>query len=172
MDRIGEQIRSKWISIAIGAGTLVLALIAFSGICWGTLVAWSGLAGFGFWEFFGLAIVVAAVVLMIRPIGRRFQAFWAGAVHIGHDDSPTVEVSNAPASAAPAGIPATSTPAAETDGVDCSDKESWRALYDQLSEEERREFKALMAKYCGCSAPEAAGDSVSGENPASGAVGT
>lgn len=154
MERYGAEIRSKWKLMVIGASTVVLALIAFSGICWGTLSA-CGMFGmsWGFWHVFGLAGAALVLLLALRPLGRRWyrdgraSAAEAAADHLGTEGH-----------AGEAG-PAGSAEAVRHDAIDaasrtaCDDgNDSWRELYAQLSEEERQEFKALMAKYCGCSA--------------------
>lgn len=152
MERYGAEIRSKWKLMVIGASTVVLALIAFSGICWGTLSA-CGVFGmsWGFWHVFGLAGAALVLLLALRPLGRRwYRAGREPAADAATDaDEPTQRSMPADATEAPGrhdAIDAASRTACD-DGND-----SWRELYAQLSEEERQEFKALMAKYCGCSA--------------------
>lgn len=132
MQTNGIGIRNRVLVIAVGAGTVVLALIAFSGICWGTLSAVGGwLSAWTFWEFFALWIAIAAVALMMRPLGRRLQ--WR---RTDPGTSP-----NAAGNLAPAGV----------ESSECRrQRASWREMYDQLSDDERAEFKALMQKYCGC----------------------
>ncbi len=161
MERYGAEIRSKWKLMVIGASTVVLALIAFSGICWGTLSA-CGVFGlsWGFWHVFGLAGAALVLLLALRPLGRRwYRAGRESAAETAVDAAePTMPTERStpteratPADAAEA--------AGRHDAIDaasrtaCDDgNDSWRELYAQLSDEERQEFKALMAKYCGCSA--------------------
>lgn len=155
MERYGAEIRSKWKLMVIGASTVVLALIAFSGICWGTLSA-CGVFGmsWGFWHVFGLAGAALVLLLALRPLGRRWyragrEAAADAATDAAEPTMPTQRSMPADATEAPGRhdvIDAASRTACD-DGND-----SWRELYAQLSEEERQEFKALMAKYCGCSA--------------------
>ncbi|MBS1911867.1 MAG: hypothetical protein JST22_07765 [Bacteroidetes bacterium] len=111
----------RWTFITIGAGTIVLALIVFSGICWGTFTICGGwLRRWGFWEILVGMMLLGGLAIFLVPtmLRRRAERF--------------MRVSNL----AP--------PECNVAGND------WRDLYNQLSEAERQEFKALMAKYCGC----------------------
>ena len=145
MDRTDDVTRNRWLLIAIGAGTMVLALLVFSGICWGTLMACGVIVvHMEFWEVLAISGLTAGLLLMLRALVRNLRrsrslnarlAHTPGAAALTHPTEPI------------------STPAPEPTEppVDCDDSTGWRALYDQLSDEERKEFKALMAKFCGCS---------------------
>ncbi|MDB5036416.1 MAG: hypothetical protein JWQ98_3657 [Chlorobi bacterium] len=120
MDWKNEYRNNKGKLFAIGAGALVLALIAFSGICWGTLAmcgSWVSNIQFSFWELLGISSAGTIGILFLRPLRRRRPA-------------PPAEV-----------IPV---------AVDLPPQEgpSWRAMYDQLSPEERLAFRSMMEKFC------------------------
>jgi hypothetical protein len=128
--------KTRILLYTIGAGTLVLALMAFSGVCWcvfsvcgdsesGVLVE--------YWELFGLATVTLMGTFIFRSVRRRRAD--------SHPASPSFpeppDVSN-----------------------ERSETGNWRDLYDQLSPEERQEMKQLLNKYCAPScSDETCGDS-------------
>jgi hypothetical protein len=109
--------------LVIGAGALVLALIAFSGLCLGTLTLCgvrNAASSLGFWEIFGALSVVVATFLMVRPLRNRRAAGAAG-----HTVEPAI------------------------DDRPADQRADWRELYDQLSLDEQQALKALMAKHLG-----------------------
>ena len=128
MDWKNEYRNNKGKLFAIGAGALVLALIAFSGLCWCALgVCSEYIAGirFSYWEILGISSTSFVGLLLIRPLGKRWLA-------------------SGPASPQ-APLPPLDPPAAEPEEERHG---GWRELYDKLSQEERKAFKALMEKYC------------------------
>jgi hypothetical protein len=142
MDWKNEYRNNKGKLFAIGAGALVLALIAFSGLCWCALgVCSEYIAGvrFSYWEILGISSTSFVGLLLIRPLGKRWLA-------TGSSIGSSSPMSSPAAVAAPV-VPAADHPepdltrSAESSG-------GWRDLYDKLSQEERRAFKALMEKYC------------------------
>jgi hypothetical protein len=76
MDWKNDVIQSRWKLIAIGVSVLALALIAFSGVCWGTLSlcglrAWLAVE---FWDFFAVTCASTVAFFLVRPIRRRLAA--------------------------------------------------------------------------------------------------
>jgi len=129
MDWKNEYRNNKGKLFAIGAGALVLALIAFSGLCWSLQGLCSDyIAGirFTYWEIVGISSVSFVGLLLIRPIGKHWLS----------------SRSNAPAPAPEEHLIEPATPPAKEESG------SWRDLYAQLSQDERQAFKALMEKYC------------------------
>ncbi len=129
MDWKNEYRNNKGKLFAIGAGALVLALIAFSGLCWSLQGLCSDyIAGirFTYWEIVGISSVSFVGLLLIRPIGKHWLSSRSDASY--SDAQGIIE-------------PAAAPPVAEESG-------SWRDLYAQLSQDERQAFKALMEKYC------------------------
>jgi hypothetical protein len=127
-----NEYRNKRLLFAIGAGAAVLALIAFSGICWGALGlcgAWTEAFRLDFWEFVALSgtIVVAFVLLRSfrkQPVVDPIQPF---ATVVDSDDSFEL-------------------PPLQLDERRQGKSGGWKQLYDQLSRDERELFKAMIAK--------------------------
>lgn len=106
---------------AIGAGTLLLALMAFSALCFGVIHVchrWLAMAVLSFWEILGVSITSFFGFILIRSIYRRRSSMADNSISRRLRES-----------------------------VECRSG-SWRELYDQLSEEERLEMKEVMRKYC------------------------
>lgn len=136
--------KNKGKLLLIGASALVLALIAFSGICLGTLHlcgVWGAASTWGFWEFFGGLSVAVITFLVVRPLSRR-PASPATIPEL--DPFDTMEAAEMEVHAGE--IAATSPPPLDPQEPA---RRGWRDLYDQLSREEQKAFKALMAKYVG-----------------------
>lgn len=121
--------------IAIGAGALVLALIAFSSLSWCAIMACGRqLASIpvGFWELLGGTSVAVLAVLFIKPLRNRVLPRQL------RSDSTAVPVfATAPV----------------IEEVVCQperpqQESNWRTMYDQLSDDERQMFKSIMKKYC------------------------
>lgn len=106
--------------LAIGAGASALALIAFSGTCWlaSSCLGESVVGDITFWEILAVSFGGSAVVLLVRPVAGRRRQ--------SNDDERAM---------GPDSSRGTSSP-------------RWRQMYDQLSEEDRKAFKAAMKKYC------------------------
>lgn len=131
MDRNSDDIiRSRMKFIAIGAGALVLALIAFSGLSWCAILACGqrmASISVGYWELLGGSSIAALAVLFIRPLRDRFLPR---------------QLRSEPA------IPAVAEVAVQqSEAVETKDS-NWRDLYSQLSNDEREMFKSIMKKYC------------------------
>lgn len=147
MDRNSDVLNNKIKLIAIGAGALVLALIAFSGLSWCAIIACGhrmASISVGYWELLGGTSAAVLAVLFIRPLRNRFLP---RQLRTG----PAVP----PATLPPATVlPAPEEPAlsAETPIRETVDEEgkdgNWRQLYSQLSSDEREMFKSIMKKYC------------------------
>lgn len=110
--------------LAIGAGASALALIAFSGTCWlaSSCLGESVAGDITFWEILAVSFGGSAVLLLVRPMARRSRSPDTG-----------------------------STPDAATSNQQTATEDfpsRWRQLYDQLSEDERKAFKAAMKRYC------------------------
>lgn len=132
--QIGTKKRA--VLYAIGAGTLLLALMAFSALCFGVVHVchrWLTMAALSFWEILGVSIASFFGFIAIRSIrrrrandsiSRRLRA--AAELHSSNEVRSCSELRS------------------------CGEgrSTSWRDLYDQLSEEERLEMKAMMKKYC------------------------
>jgi hypothetical protein len=120
--------KNKGKLLVIGASALVLALIAFSGICLGTLNLCglrNAAASWGFWEIFGaLSAGVVAFLLIRFARARRRRTDTSDSPSTFTDITP--EPSNEPA------------PRADL-----------RQLCDKLSSDDRQALKALMAKHLG-----------------------
>ncbi|MEP7220115.1 MAG: hypothetical protein ABI876_14425 [Bacteroidota bacterium] len=120
MDWKNEYRNNKGKLFAIGAGALVLALIAFSGICWGTLAVcgcWVSNIQFNFWEVLGISSAGTVGILFLRPLRRRRPAQPDEVLPVAAEPAP-------------------------------QEGKSWRAMYDQLSPEERLAFRSMMEKFC------------------------
>ncbi len=131
---------------AIGAGTLLLALMAFSFLFFGVIHVcgrWIAMAMFSFWEVLGISIISAVGFMLVRSWQRR-------GAPAGTDRSLSRRLRSAVEErlAVEDRPPVTERPpVAERPPVNtCSP--NFRNLYDQLSEEERLELKAMMRKYC------------------------
>jgi len=116
--------KTRIVLYTIGAGTLVLALMAFSGVCWCVFTVCSDSERgvlVEYWELFGLASVTLLGTFLFRSLRHR------------HADPPF-----------------SISPPREPDDLSNERAEtgSWRDLYDQLSPEERRAMKQLLNKYC------------------------
>ena len=138
--------QKKVMLYSIGAGTIVLALMAFSGACWGVVRACDGKdeASLEFWEVFGVSAAAFMATMAVRSAGlgrkRSVKPSPPGTVpdqRIGVVRSAQQQQQGlqAPVSLHSMG------PLPSPNG-------SWRDLYSQLSEEERQEMKALLGKYC------------------------
>lgn len=137
--------RKKVMLYSIGAGTIVLALMAFSGACWGVVRACDGEdeASIEFWEVFGVSAAAFMAAMAVRSAGlgrkhpsKRYPSPAVPDQRIGVVRSwPQQQGLQTPVSLHSAPTPSTS-------------NNSWRDLYSQLSEEERQEMKALLGKYC------------------------
>lgn len=140
MDRNSDDYRNRMKFIAIGAGALVLALIVFSSLSWCAIMACGRqLASIpvGFWELLGGTSVAALAVLFIKPLRNRVLPR-----QLRSDSTVTPPVATVPA------IPVMETPAVETPDEQPRQESNWRAMYEQLSDDERRMFKSIMKKYC------------------------
>lgn len=138
--------QKKVMLYSIGAGTIVLALMAFSGACWGVVRACDGKdeASLEFWEVFGVSAAAFMATMAVRSAGlgrkRSVKPSPPGTVpdqRIGVVRSAQQQQQGlqAPVSLHSMG------PLPSPNGT-------WRDLYSQLSEEERQEMKALLGKYC------------------------
>lgn len=154
MDWKNRYRKNKGKLLVVGASALVLALIVFSGVCLGTLRLcglWSAASTWGFWECFGALSVVVIFFLVARFVRK-------------HRPSPT----NLPATnVAVTSAPATSFSGANLLGTNLSGtnpqvaipsatepdpphaRSDWRELYNQLSRDEQKAFKATIAKFLG-----------------------
>jgi hypothetical protein len=127
MDWKNEYRNNKGKIFAIGAGALVLALIAFSGICWcalGLCGNWIPNVQMSFWEVLSFSGISFVALLLVRPLGKR----WLAATSSG--DILPLDHRQLDA------LGATPPP-----------KASWEELYDQLSIDERQTFKEMMGKF-------------------------
>lgn len=142
MDRNSGYYRNRMKFIAIGAGALVLALIVFSSLSWCAIMACGRqLASIpvGFWELLGGTSVAAFAVLFIKPLRNRVLPR-----QLRSDFA-----ADPPAPAAVANTAYVDEEKALESGNERPQQESnWRAMYEQLSDDERRMFKSIMKKYC------------------------
>lgn len=136
--------RHRVLLVVIGASATALALFAFSG-AWCLVVSSCGLEGeacdASFWEVFGLASGSMVGFLMIRPIRKHFEYRRSTVppppTHLEHQLPFTSGVDNTNCMCDPQ-------PTVCTGGA----KEGWRSLYDQMSPEEQKQFKAMMQNLC------------------------
>lgn len=142
MDRNSDVLNNKIKLIAIGAGALVLALIAFSGLGWCAIIACGhrmASISVGYWELLGGTSAAVLAVLFIRPLRNRFLPRQLRSA------TPVLQAAEQPA------VPV-ETPPRETVAEETADG-NWRQLYSQLSSDEREAFRSIMKKYC-ADAPE------------------
>ncbi len=110
----------------------MLALIAFSGICWGALGlcgAWTEAFRLDFWEFVALSSTIVVSFVLLRtlrkhPVAESIQPYAAAVDSDDPFDLPSLQLDE-PRPARSAG---------------------WKQLYNQLSRDERELFKAVIAK--------------------------
>ncbi|MBL7989052.1 MAG: hypothetical protein JNJ94_13395 [Chlorobi bacterium] len=140
--------RKKVMLYSIGAGTVVLALMAFSGACWGVVRACDGddEASIEFWEVFGVSAAAFMATMALRSAGlgrKRPLKFPPSSAAAVPDQRISVTPSGKPRQPGlqvPASLHSAQHPSALNN--------SWRDLCSQLSEEERQEMKALLGRYC------------------------
>lgn len=137
--------QKKVMLYSIGAGTIVLALMAFSGACWGVVRACDGEdeASIEFWEVFGVSAAAFMATMAVRSAGLgRKGSLKRSATTIVPDQRIGVIPSRPQQQGlqTPVSLHSNPTPS--------NPNNSWRDLYSQLSEEERQEMKALLGKYC------------------------
>lgn len=130
-----NQIGSKATRYLIGASIVMLALILFSefscqvlGLC----KNWFPPAELvGFWEMMGISVAGLFAGLSIRTLRHR-----------GDSERTEPAIPNTPQSSDH--IEPTSPPAPPSS----STNSRWRALFNQLSEEERQTLKTIMEEHC------------------------
>jgi hypothetical protein len=123
MDPQLRRYNKRSILYAIGAGTLLLALMAFSAICLGVIHVcgrWFTWGIFSFWEILGISLISFVGFIGVRSWQRRKKESQGVSVSLTRRLRRTVE----------------------------EKPKNWRDLYEQMSEEERTELKAMMRKYC------------------------
>lgn len=158
MDRNSDVLNNKIKLIAIGAGALVLALIAFSGLGWCAIIACGhrmASISVGYWELLGGTSAAVLAVLFIRPLRNRFLP---RQLRSAPDLLPAAVL---PAAVFPPAeepvispqIPSPAIPSPEEEAAEETKDSNWRQLYSQLSTDEREMFKSIMKKYC-ADAPE------------------
>lgn len=145
---------TRFTLLAIGAGASALALVAFSGTCWfaSTCLDESIVGDITFWEILAVSFGGFAAILLVRPLippsssqGNTPSFSSQGSSACDRHDSRSQSY---PSSVAEASA-ATPSDATATDPHPASQNTArWRQLYDQLSVEERRIFKATMRRYC------------------------
>jgi hypothetical protein len=127
--------RNILIRYAIGIGIVMLGLMAFSALCWWVCTSCAEenpLRSFGFWELVGVAILASIGFFVIRSMRKRRNL-----TH--HNVAPDR---------------AASPRAPYTERLKKT-QSNWRALYEQLSRDEREKLKTLMEKYYTGSSDEA-----------------
>jgi len=145
---------------AIGAGASTLALIAFSWTCWfaSTCLGETIAGSVSFWEILGLSTSGFAAILLIRPLKRQFvRDRRSGHEQTANDHAMTStddrrlrggglndDVDASSSSAAWSNDPSMH-PAARPN---TPGRPRWRRLYEEMSLDERRLFKAVMKRYC------------------------
>jgi len=161
--------RKKVMLYSIGAGTIVLALMAFSGACWGVVRACDGEdeASIEFWEVFGVsaAAFMATMALRSSGLGRKRPLKFPPSSSAAAVPDQRINVTRSgtprqPNLQVPASLHSAQHPSALNN--------SWRDLCSQLSEEERQEMKALLGRYCNGSGQCANDGAASATSPSNG----
>jgi hypothetical protein len=122
--RLQENLRKNRVTLyTIGASILLLALMAFSGLCLGVVrvCSESDTLIVNYWEVVGLSGVSLIGTMMIRSFGRSrrddFISFSTQSTQLEHRQRQTPS-------------------------------RNWRELYSQLSADERRKMKEMLNPFC------------------------
>jgi hypothetical protein len=132
------------IRYAIGASVLLLGLMAFSALCWFTCSLCgieSMLSSIGFWELVGAGAISFFAVTIIRSMRRRRKVDDVEMEDVPEPDSDPDQDMSAPSRR-------------ERISSNLRDhRDNWRALYAQLSRDEREKLKEIVEKYCADDVP-------------------
>ena len=131
-----HQTETKVIRYIIGASILLLALILFSELSCSILGVCSSWLPFahilGFWEIMGISTAILFTTLAIRSLQRNRLS------KSGKEQKPEAPTLNTPSdtcTCSPSSLPQQRT-------------QGWRMLFEQLSDEEKKDLKILMEERC------------------------